>query len=205
MNIYGGGIFGGTASRSSYTLATRPSAAAVPVGTRIFVTDAGAYGHWFISNGAYWNPIGEYLLYSKTAAESSHTGTTNETLIRSIPIPALTLRNNGTIRGQITWSFTNSADDKVLRVRLGGIAGTAFVSRTVTTNAAGIIEFTVSNRDAANSQIGGPAVGVGIGENNSVAVTSSVDTTAATTLDITAQLENAANAITIQRTLIYVS
>lgn len=183
--------------------ANLPSASA-NTGARIFVADAGMYGHWFVSDGTSWHPIGPLVLYTKGTAETALTGTTSEEVVRSIAIPAGIMRLSGSIYYSITWSMTNSADDKILRVRLGGIAGTIHTGRTVTTNASGQLEGYIQNRGAANSQISQTGGIAGIGESTSAVVTGSTDTSVATTLDITGQLENAANSITVQRVMVLI-
>lgn len=183
--------------------ANLPSASA-NTGARIFVADAGMYGHWFVSDGTSWHPVGPLVLYTKGTAETALTGTTDETVIRPIPVPAGIMRLSGSIYYSITWSMTNGADDKTLRVRLGGLLGTAFTARVVTTSAGGQLEGYIHNRGAANSQVGQPAGISGVSESTGAVITGSVDTSAATTLDITGQLENAANSITVQRVMVLI-
>lgn len=193
----------GKQNSAGVAYASLPSASANS-GARIFVSDIGMYGHWFVSDGTSWHPIGPLVLYTSGAAETALTGTTAEAVIRSIAIPAGIMRLSGSIYYLITWSMTNSADDKSLRVRLGGIAGSIHTGRTVTTNASGQLEGYIQNRGAANSQISQAGGIVGVGESTSAVVTGSIDTSAATTLDITGQLENAANSITVQRIMVLI-
>lgn len=185
---------------STFTLATAPSAA-LNSGARIFISDAGRYGHYFRSDGTFWQPVGEYLLASDNVAGSAHTGTTDETLLASVTIPASALRTNGELAYDVLWTMTNGADDKTLRVRLGtaaGVAGTAFTARVVTTNAGGRLSGRIKWRNSQSAQVGQPAGISGVSESTGSVVTGTLDGSAALVLSITGQLENAANSMTIQ-------
>lgn len=183
--------------------ASLPSASANS-GARIFVSDAGKYGHWFVSDGTYWHPVGPFVLYSSAVAEAAHTGTTSQTVIRSITIPAGIMRNNGSIHYMVTWSFTNNANNKTLQVLLGGTGGTTHSSRTVTTNASGQIEGVITNRNSVSSQVSQAASLAGVGENPGAVVTGSINTSSATTLDIAGVLASAGDSITVQRVIVLV-
>lgn len=179
-------------------------AASANTGARIFVSDIGMYGHWFVSDGTSWHPVGPLVLYTSGAAETALTGTTSQTVIRSITIPAGIMRNNGSIHYMVTWSFTNNANNKTLQVLLGGTGGTTHSSRTATTNASGQIEGVITNRNSESSQVSQAASLAGVGENPGAVVTGSINTSSATTLDIAGVLASAGDSITVQRVIVLV-
>ncbi len=70
---------------------------------------------------------------ASSAVAISHTGDTNETALVNIPITGGTMGPNGFIRITTLWNVTSSANNKSLRVRFGGLAGTAYAALVLTT------------------------------------------------------------------------
>lgn len=136
------------------------------------------------------------VIVDASSTSIAHTGTTAETTLVTTTIPAGAMGKNGRIVVETYWSYTNSVNDKTLRVKFGGTNYRAFVA-TTTTNFRDRIAF--GNANATNSQIGG-LVGSGTAFVNTTnaSVTSAVDTTAAVALLITAQLANAGETITLE-------
>lgn len=129
---------------------------------------------------------------------------TNENTLATISIPAAAMGLKGILRVETLWTFTNSGNNKVLRWRLGTIAGTAFLEATQTTTATYSDRRSIQNRGAANSQIGWAATATagGAGASTSAVTTGSIDTSAATTLVITGQKASAGETITLERYLV---
>ena len=71
-----------------------------------------------------------------------------------ITLPAGAMGPNGVLRITTLWSYTNSANNKTLRVRLGGLSGTAFQANVVTASNIGVMQRTIQNRNSQASQIG---------------------------------------------------
>lgn len=130
----------------------------------------------------------------------SVTGNTNETQLASIKVPANSMGPNGRLRITTLWSWTNSANNKVTRVRLGGAAGTVFGERTATTTASmqGLTQ--IVNNGAANAQKGRPigSLFAPYGDSAGVILTSAIDTTVDTTVYISGQLANSGETITLE-------
>jgi hypothetical protein len=130
---------------------------------------------------------------------ASKTGNTTETALATIAIPAGYMGAQGRLRITTLWTVTSSANNKTIRTRFGGMSGTIYQSRVVTT--VGVVRSVVEieNRGAANSQVGGPTDLDSYGTSTGAVVTSSVDTAAASTdLCITAQLANGTETMTLQ-------
>lgn len=129
-----------------------------------------------------------YVLCQSAVAGMSHTGDATETALATCTVPANLLGLNGCL--QVTGSFTSTNDSstKTVRVRFSGISGTAFMSQALTTTSSYSWQFTMCNRGATNSQTALSSSNAVGGTSGGVPPTSSVDTTAATTLVFTGQL-----------------
>lgn len=127
------------------------------------------------------------------------TGTTTETALGTVTIPANAIGANGRVRVTGLWSYTNSANSKTLRVRYSSISGTICITVAPTTTASARISVEIANRNAANSQICNnyEAQG-GFGAATTAVVTAAVDTTADTTVVLTGQLSNTGETITLE-------
>lgn len=144
-------------------------------------------------------PKAPVLLASSSATGMAVTGTTTETALATVTIPAGAMGLNGGVEIRTSWTYTNSANNKTIRHRFGGISGTVYFATTATTSATAVITTRIRNRGAANSQIGaGPSTGFGPYTGGSGAhVTSAVDTSAAVDISITGELANTGETITL--------
>ncbi|CAN5367638.1 hypothetical protein BH10PSE14_BH10PSE14_04270 [soil metagenome] len=140
----------------------------------------------------------------KSGVSTSVTGTTTETTLATCTIPANAIGPNGQVEIQTLWSATNSANTKTFRVKFGGTAYYAAGLSTVTSLAA---ITRITNRNSASSQVGMASnTTAGFGQNNGAGVTTSaVDTTAAVTIDFTAQLTNTGETIAFESYLVRVT
>lgn len=139
---------------------------------------------------------GTYVI-AASAVASAHTGDTNETALATVTVPANVMGANGIVHVTTLWSYTNSANTKTLRVRYGGASGTQYLATTPTTTGAIRVSTYIQNRNATNSQVGGPNAVFAYGTGASV-VTSSRDTTAAQDIVMTAQLASSGETITLE-------
>lgn len=139
-------------------------------------------------------------LLAASAVAASLTGSTSETALATITIPAGAMGLNGGVEVRSVWSMTNNANTKTPRVRFGGAAGTQYAALAATTSSTVSDVRRIRNRNAANSQVGAfPAGGsVGLGANGNAVVTSSVDTSAAVDIVLSGQLGSAADTITLE-------
>ena len=135
-----------------------------------------------------------------SGVQASHTGDTLEHTFTTINIPANALGPNGMIRLTLNFSCTNNANTKTVRARFNGASGTQYLNSPLTSQARLHTPVFIYNRNATNSQIGGTNAGnqAGYGQSTSSQVTSSVDTTAATTIVVTGQLANASDTVTLE-------
>lgn len=146
------------------------------------------------------NSEGKSRILASSAVGVTHTGDTNETVLATVTIPAGIMGLNGALRITATWSTPGgSGNNKIIRVRLGGISGSGFMATTITTalsyeEASRILK----NRNSATSQICRQA-GSGAGSSTSAVTTISVDTSVAQDLVFTAQLASAGESITLEQ------
>ena len=119
----------------------------------------------------------------RSATALSHSGDTTETTLATVILPANCMGKKGRVIISGVWSYPNSANTKTVRVKFGG---TNYYFQGPTTNAGRRFQIEISNRDANDSQIGGPNSD---GFSTGSPITSSVDTTAAVTILFTAQLD----------------
>jgi hypothetical protein len=178
--------------------ANRPSASVV--GNLFFATDVGQSGGLFQSNGTSWVPVAPILLGGSGVA-ASVTGTTDETALATVSVPAGTMGLSGAVEIRTTWTYTNSANSKNLRVRFGGIAGTQYGLIGVTTTATLSDVRRIRNRASASSQVSSATSGLSTpyGTSSSAIVTSSINTASAVDVSITGQLTNTGETITLEQ------
>lgn len=137
-----------------------------------------------------------------SSAVVSLTGTTTETALAAITNPAGAMGLSGALRITALWTHTNGVDDKILRVRLGGLTGTAFTAITATTTATTQTQTIISNRGSASSQVDGPLTSTGLGSSTAAVVTGTIDTSAETTIVLSGELENTADTVALQRYIV---
>jgi hypothetical protein len=133
---------------------------------------------------------------AQSAVAQSVTGTTTETTLATITIPAGSMGPNGQIEVTTLWSCTNSANNKTLRVKFGS---TAFLNVAATTSAAIHVLTRIANRNSAASQVGSPSSTTNsLGATGASVTTAAIDTTADVTLAITGQLASASETLTLE-------
>lgn len=119
---------------------------------------------------------------------------TNENTLASITIPENVLGRGGRVEVETNWAYTNSGNNKTMRVKFGA---TTILSHVATTTALAKNSASVMNRGATNSQyteattITAAAIAQAVG-------TAAIDTTADVTLAITGQKASAGETITLE-------
>jgi hypothetical protein len=134
---------------------------------------------------------------SGTAASAG--ANTAENILATVTIPGGLMGPNGQLWVYTLWNYTNSANNKTLRVRLGGAGGTQALAITQTTTTQVADLRIIQNAGAQNSQIffdrgsvphpGATSVGVN--------TTAAIDTSATTTLVITGQKATAGETLSL--------
>lgn len=193
--------------RDAYTWATKPSAALVPVGTIIRISDVGpAPGIRVWSDGTRWVPMGAQLLARRGTAIAL-TGVTAETVMDTVTIPAGAMGLSGGLHIYSTWSNTNSANSKLARIRLGGIAGAQFLASSVTTTVTLNDLRRIRNRGSATSQVGSTAATAAspLGSSGVAVSTAAVDTGVAVDLVFTGQLTLATETLTLENSSVWLT
>lgn len=130
-----------------------------------------------------------------TGTSSSVTGTTSETQLGSIIVPANALGANGKLRVCTTWVHSANANNKTLRVRFGGAFGTAYLANVVTSTQQTQAMTMIFNTNATGAQRGFAPTTAGFGSSNTSPPTSSVDTTVDQEIYISGQLADGADTI----------
>ncbi len=137
-------------------------------------------------------------ILAQSAVPASVTGTTSETVLATIPIPAGAMGVNGGLRVSFGYTQTNNANSKTIRVRLGA---TSALLLALTTQPTVTFDFLIVNRGVTNSQVST------INNNNVLSWggtsggafnTLAIDTTVAQNLTIAATLANAADTVTLE-------
>lgn len=172
MPLYKAGII-------DYTWATKPSVA--HLGQIICITDIGENGILCRGNGTKWVRMHPTILYN-LATPIVLTGTTAQTTLLTITIPAALMGSIGRLNLLSFFALTNNANNKTLRAGIGAnninVAGAASMAATG-------FNFWLLNLNSATAQ-----------RNNSSTLFA-IDTTASMDLIITGQLANAADSITL--------
>jgi hypothetical protein len=138
-------------------------------------------------------------LLAASAVAIPLTGTTNETTLATVAVPAGAMGLNGAVEIRTTWSNTNSANNKTPRVRFGGASGTVYFAVILTTTVAYLdIPRRIRNRNSASSQVGVTSSGGTFGTSGGAPTTSTVDTSATVDVVITGQLANSGENLTLE-------
>lgn len=141
------------------------------------------------------------IVLGRSAPDASATASTNEETLATVAVPANAMGPNGRLRITTQWSYTNSANDKTFRVKLGG----SLVSATIqTTTTWARIQSEVINRNSASSQRV-PTQGTGftgLGSAGTASATIAVNTTQAQDLTITGQKASAGETLTLESYLV---
>ncbi|MCW5141070.1 hypothetical protein [Burkholderia cenocepacia] len=139
---------------------------------------------------------GAARVIAQHSVPASVTGTTDTTTLATIAIPGGTLHESGALRVTTLWSYTNSANAKVLQVQFGG---SVFLNQSQTATSSSQAQTIVRNRGAANSQVGFAAAAANqYSSSGAAVVVAAVDTTKDQQLVLTARLANVAETITLE-------
>lgn len=147
--------------------------------------------------------LGLWYVVDKSAVRVAHTGSTAEVVFATVNIPAGALGPNGMIRVWALFSYTNNANVKTMRFRLGGALGTAFVETQNTTTASQPFQRIIQNRGSQASQVSGAAsTGNSFAASASLPMTGTINTANAQDFVISGQLANAGDEIALESYLV---
>lgn len=104
-------------------------------------------------------------------------GDATEATLGTVTVPGGALGPNGRLRINSIWSYTNSANQKLPRIRFGDLAtGSQYMSASPTTTATFRDNREIANVNSASSQKGGFGGGSGFGTATTAPITSVLDT-----------------------------
>jgi hypothetical protein len=136
------------------------------------------------------------LLAQSWVAVATPADTTEDTLA-TITVPAGLIGANGAIRIKGRFSFTNNANNKTVRIRYSGGAGTLILNKTYTTQLLVSFDLIMSNSNSPSSQV---VTATGFDGGGGVFVfttTAAIDTTASTSLVFTGTKASAGDSLTL--------
>jgi len=177
---------------SEYTWANKPSVA--PLGQIICVTDVGENGSLWRGNGTKWVRLSQILFYDLTAALAL-TNTTLETSLVTIIIPAGLIGSNGKVKLYPLFSATNNANNKTVRIKLGGSTG-YFLQSSGYAQLSSLVIFRNFNSESVQKVSSGLPAGLGSTGGSFTSLT--IDTSVATTITITGQLAVGTDTLTLE-------
>lgn len=153
--------------------------------------------------GLYANLNRRSRILAAGATGYSVTGTTNETTLVTVPLPANTLLPHGCLVIETTWTMTGSTNNKTPRVKLGG---TNFYSRAEAsgTAVAQARAVRISARSSTSQISEAAGVVLPYGGLTSACTTGAEDLTTALNILITGQLANSGETLTLERYFIEV-
>lgn len=138
-------------------------------------------------------------IWQSSVAVTITADSTDEVIAATVSLPANVMGANGRLTVEQLWTHVGaSANDKTMRVRLGGISGTAHCAVVNTTSAAWKDIRHIANRNATNSQMSQLAAAAGANTLGGAPTTGAIDTTAATTLVITGQKEVGSESLVLE-------
>jgi len=190
--------------------------APVPNGYVVEITNANNSTFWIEATGfgvaRYWRVSGApgarvqaehfpsaggrnvpYILAQSGVSSAVITGTTAETTVGTVTVPANALGPNGRLEIDTHWGCSNSANNKTLKVKFGG---GIFFQPVATTSVQLVGSAEIRNAGATNSQFGGISSGAnvtGLGNSAAAPATSAADTTVSQDITFTVTLANAAD------------
>lgn len=144
--------------------------------------------------------LGVTKIIAKSGTAVSGAADTNENILATITLPANAMGANGILRLYMYFTVNNDASTKTFRVRIGGIGGTIIMSRDLASQTGARITLNTANVNATNVQYSEAFGSVDSGSliSGTVGTASAVDTTASTTLVITAQKADGTDTMTLR-------
>lgn len=145
------------------------------------------------------DPFSDIELDQYGSAGNSVTGTVAETVLRSIWVPPTILGPQSRIEVRPVWSFTNSANNKILAIKAGltlGAAGTLY-TRTRTTAAGEMPLIAAQFRGSLTSQLLAYSSGANYSFNTTAASVVSIDFSTGAFIFVLGTLSNTGETITL--------
>jgi len=170
--------------------------------------------HWYnTTTGNVWvcvtNTVGAAVwrhiprILGQSGLNVALTGTTSETKLASVLVPAGAMGANGVIRAESVWSNNSSGNNKTRFTRFGSgdnVSGTSFNGIAQTTNIQHSSCVTISNSNSQSVQFGWFTTGLpgAPGNSGSAGTAGAIDTSAASYVVFSGALANSADTMTLQ-------
>lgn len=186
----------------SYVWASRPSSARP--NEIIKVTDIGPVDELFFYTGSRWAPLNGTVVLASTNTSVSVTGTVDETELATFTLPGGLVSANGVIEISSFWAVTNSANNKILKIKIGltsdtASGGSSIVNRTETTILYHQHFCALRSANATNSQKAvSSSLATGFGSTTGTIFTNTYDLTTDKKIFCTGQLANTGETITLR-------
>jgi len=146
-------------------------------------------------------PRGVPYLLASSAVQQSVTGTTSDTTLATVTVPANAMGANGYVICRSVWSAAaNNANAKTVRVKHDG---QTFGATSLASNLSVCDERVLQNRNSASSQVAFQG-GVPYAASTTAVYTGAVGTTAGRDITFTAQLGNTGDTIYLERYEVWV-
>jgi len=172
----------------------------------IFVSEgSGNWRCWFYRRAAIAPPVSEgWQIAGSGGAQVSLTGSTSETVLKTINIPAGALGPNGQIRvSALTSAGASNANAKTVRWRMGaGIGGTTFQSYSLASTLTAEVLRRIANQNSQSVQVTSSAGLASFTQAGSPVAPMAIDTSAAFDITITGQLASAGDTMNLDSYLV---
>lgn len=178
----------------STTWANRPDAT-LNAGNIIRISDIGASGSLWMSDGTRWYPLNGQVVLGMSGSAVSCDATTDENTLASGTLPALAAGIHGTLHFETNWTWTSSGNSKTPRMKLGATTlYTRAETATVFAQLAGEIQFSGAT---GNQHTTGVANSAFYQATNNNRTTGTNDGTTDLTWSITGQKASAGETMTL--------
>jgi hypothetical protein len=144
--------------------------------------------------------VANRIVVASSAVKITKTGNTDENIFVTVNIPPL--QPNSIILITHQFSANNNANLKNAIIRFSGAAGTKYLDLSLNGSVNLCLQHVIQNRGVTNSQVGRPNVFGTFTITATGLVTSTVDTSVATTLVFSGLLANAADSINLESYLV---
>jgi len=172
----------------------------------IFISEgSGNWRCWFYNRAALAPPVsGGWQIAGSGGAAVALTGSTSETVLKTVNIPAGALGPNGQIRvSALTSAGANNANAKTVRWRMGaGIGGSSFQSYSLASTLTAEVLRRVANQNSQSVQVVSSAGLPSFTNAGAAVATMAINTAAAFDITITGQLADAGDTLTLNSWLV---
>ena len=136
------------------------------------------------------------------AGPGAYTGITAETTLVTVPVPGNLMGINGALESCPLWTMNNSANNKILRVRLG-----TTVFSSLTQSAAATLQniIIIRNRGVLDKQIGNHSTSFGFSVSTAAPITGTIDTSTDQNVTFTGQLAVATDFLVLEGFMTFVN